>query len=154
MKTLLKISCLFAIVLFSVMSVKAADPLKVDGTITVTVPEHLAMVIATPNVGFIYDEFGSTSNLNATTSVVISANVDWKLSVAATSSSFTDGLKSFGLDKVTLGGVVTGTLSTTPLTSAVFYGNQTKSIDWTLAALTQQYAGTYTAGITYTLAKN
>lgn len=153
MKNLLKISCVLAIALFVSMSVKAADP---AGTITVTCVKTLSIDLTDAgDVALAYDEFGSLDTPSATKPVHIKANVDWTLAISTTSTNFSSVAgKTFGLDKVsyTLGSILTGNLAATGTTETQF-GEFSGSIVWNLGALEHQYAGIYTANVTYTLAQ-
>ena len=154
MKTLLKISCVLAIALFVSMSVKAADPV-VTGTISTEVVKFLAFDNFSADVAFTYNELGSVKSTSAITTVKVKTNVDYKLSLAATSDNFaTTSGKTFDLSKVTVKGLGSDApLSTTAIQVSKTIADKQTPVTFELAPLGNQYAGSYTANIQYTLSE-
>jgi len=154
MKTLVKISFVIVCALFVSMSVKAADPAK-TGTITTQVVKYLAFDNFTSDVALTYDEFGSADVMSAETLVKVKTNVDYKLSLVATSDKFTTSTgKDFALAKVTVKGLGADiALSQSAITANKLIGDKETTVTFELADLGNQYAGSYTANIQYTLSE-
>jgi hypothetical protein len=152
MKNLLKISCVLAIALFVSMSVNAQVGDTQDGTITTEVVKYLQFGEFDSDVALIYDEFGTTDKTEAEMIVPINGNVDWKLSLLSTSAKFTTTSgKDFPLSKVWVKGMGAA-LATTAISVD---GSKTtqQNLVFVLDNLENQYAGSYTANITFTLAE-
>ena len=151
MKTLLKISCVFAFVLFISMSVKAQNTAQ-SGTITVNVPEKLELILSAQDVTFV-QTYGVTAPA-VTSTVQVKANVDWnfKISTNQRALTTTDGLHSINCSNILLSGYVTGLLTDYPTMDGTL-DLAPATITWTLANLGNQFAGSYTAPVFYTLLK-
>lgn len=157
MKDLLKISLVLAFALFVSMSVKAQTTSEVGGTITVNVPAHLELMVPTPNVTFVWDEYGATSQQVQNVGVQVKSNVLWKLSVYSLNDNIvhTDQVHVIPIGNITINGVVeTGTLRNSYAEARILLseGNMALSnITFTLAGLGNQFAGVYSCGINYYL---
>jgi hypothetical protein len=161
MKTLLKISLVFVFALFVSVIVKAQG--SQNGTITVNVPATLTLSVPTPNVDFIWNYFGGVGNkLTGQTPVTIQANVNWKFKISSSADILTSisdvissGGKTFGAANLgfNMTNVIAGNLSLAGAESASIYGPYSGTIDWTLANLGNQFAGTYRVDVNYLLVR-
>ncbi len=157
MKNLLKISLVLAIALFVAGGVQAQN--TTEGTITVNVPEYLELIVTSPDVDFIYDEFGATDLLVAKSFVEIKANVEWDFEIAAGAKLLTDddghsiAIGSVSVEHAIGEGLAKTALNTPDLEADGSGNSPVLPVTWTLADLGNQYAGTYTAPISYFLVK-
>lgn len=164
MKNLLKIALVFAIALFVSMSVKAQNASETaTGTITVNVIEKMELLITNANPTFTYDEVtidGDQNVLAFTNTAQIKANVNWTFSVKAAEANFNGPAQAqvLPVSVVKYSSVLTGgaqrTLTSTSPVGFDGTGNQAVTpISWGLDNLANQFAGSYTVGVSYILAK-
>jgi len=153
MKNLLKISCVLAIVLFVSMNVNAVEPVTGGGTITVSVPDQLAITVTGSTFTLEYAQLAPVSaNMTATAAYVIQANVAWDLKIKATLVGEAPATILPFLKYNAGTGAVAVTTSSVTAKSGIM-NQESSNIVWTLENMGNFAAGSYDADITYTLAK-
>jgi hypothetical protein len=151
MKNLLKISCVLAIALFVSMSVKAQEVRSAGGTITVSVPDQLALAVTGEDFTLSYYQNGTSPNVltNSAMTYDVNANVAWDLNIKGSGNPDVMSKLKFGID-----GAATIAITTDDFAAKVSNMDRNEYISWELENLGNFAAGTYPIEVTYTLVKH